>query len=332
VASVGYRGPETTVSSLGLRVLLAAGFLRRLRRKRIWKTALYVEALAFAPGEAFASEPCLFESNESLRPRARAESIADPFLIQVDGALFLLVEGQSRDGASWIEAFRTEDCKSWDYVGEVLREDHHISYPCVFRDGDRLFMIPETKQANAVFLYEFDQFPLSLRKVRTLLHGRYVDTTPVRHDGLWYIFSTTEEKGLELFSTPDLVAGELTEHPCSPITNDLQFRRCGGLPIEHDGVLLRIAQDCSSGYGRNLNLLEITTLTPADYREKLHIQGVFSPSFGWKLGGHHLSWARWGSQTVVAVDGQSRGALSAEFPRVLRVLRRLLRPEAMGRS
>ena len=51
------------------------------------------------------------------------------------------------------------DGREWRYDQIVLREAFHLSYPYVFEWQNTIYMIPETLGANAVCLYEADEFP-----------------------------------------------------------------------------------------------------------------------------------------------------------------------------
>ena len=55
-----------------------------------------------------------------------------------------------------IACWKTNDLKSFEYCGVVLSEPHHLSFPFVFRSGDRVYMLPETEQAGELTLYRFE--------------------------------------------------------------------------------------------------------------------------------------------------------------------------------
>lgn len=163
-------------------------------------------------------------------------------------------------------------------------------------------------------IFNAPDFPLAPRRVRRLLSRDFVDTSPVAIDGTWYFF-TTSPRGLEIFFTDDLEAGELHPHPNNPITDDPRFRRCGGIPLRVDGRLVRWAQDCSERYGGNLNLLTIEELTQTSYRESLWHEHVIGSDEPWnRLGGHHMSAVAFKGRLAVAVDGQAHETYPASSP------------------
>jgi hypothetical protein len=164
-------------------------------------------------------------------------------------------------------------------------------------------MIPETSSTNEVALYIFDSFPSMPRKIRVLLNGHYVDTSPFKVDDTWFIL-TTSSSGLELFYTDDLVRGELKPHPCSPITTDRRFFRSGGGVLNIDNQLFRIAQNCNGRYGMNISIIKINEVSRETYAEQVAAEDIFECADYWNtLGVHHVSAAQFAGGVVLAVDG-----------------------------
>jgi hypothetical protein len=273
-----------------------------VQRNSIWNIALYVQASCDLPP---VGEPRkLFLNKKLWRGPNHVHTRADPFLYVHRGELFLLNEAMAANGPGWIEGYRTKDLMKFTPLGVVLKEAGHLSYPFVFGVGSDVFMIPESVYAHEVRLYRFDDFPKGPKKVRALLFGEFVDTSPVKVDDTWFVFTTSLHGGLELFFTDDLIDGVLMVHPKSPITMDPRFRRCGGVPIKIDGKLYRLAQNCADTYGRNLSLMEIRTISRTEYEESPAKADIFNLDQLWNSeGGHHASVSAFNDQTVVAVDG-----------------------------
>ena len=273
------------------------------RRNSIWNMALYVQPKCDLPP---AGEPRkLFLNKKLWRGPKHVHTRADPFLYVHQGELFLLNEAMAANGPGWIEGYKTKDLITFNSLGVILREPGHLSYPFVFGIGSDVFMIPESVYAQEVRLYRFENFPNRPRKVRSLLIGDYVDTSPIKVDNSWFIFTTSLAGGLELFFTDDIVNGVLTPHPKSPITTDPRFRRCGGVPINLNGKLYRLAQNCARTYGGNLTLMEIRAISRTEYEESPVNEDIFNLDQRWNSeGSHHASVARFHEQTVVAVDGK----------------------------
>jgi hypothetical protein len=274
-----------------------------LQRNSIWNIALYIQPICDLPP---AGEPRKrFLAKKLWRGPNHVHTRADPFLYVHRGELFLLNEAMAANGPGWIEGYKTRDLTTFSPLGVILKESGHLSYPFVFGIGPDVFMIPESVYAQEVRLYCFDDFPKRPKKVRTLLFGDYVDTSPVKVDETWFFFTTSLGGGLELFFTDDIIDGILMIHPKSPITMDPRFRRCGGVPIKVGGKLYRLAQNCADTYGGNLSLMEIRTISRTDYEERLAKKDIFNLDQPWNSeGSHHASIAAFNGQTVVAVDGK----------------------------
>ena len=275
------------------------------KRNTLWTTAIYVEARDFEPGDPLTGAPVYrFDTKRLLRGRRDIFTRADPFVWVEDDKLFVFLEAEPEIGDGRIEGWVSDDLRNFHSVGTVLREPFHLSYPFVFGDGAKRYMIPKLSAGNGVSLYEFEAFPTGLKHRRKLLDGCYVDSSVIEIDGIWYLF-TTSTAGLEIYFMTDLLDGAPEPHPQNPVVTDRKFSRCGGGVLRGRNGLVRLAQDCSEGYGDNLNLLAIDELSPDSYSERLVEEHFIDRKYAWNsLGAHHLSLARFRGKTVVAVDGR----------------------------
>lgn len=284
-------------------------FKKLIEPNLVWSMALYAQTDPFSFVDKHKEPLKLFDSRK-LRSRIQhVHTRADPFLFVRNDELFLFFESMSIKEVGCIALYKTSDLKRFDYLGIVLKESHHLSYPLVFEHGSSVFMIPESGSSGEVALYRFERFPYGLKKVRTLLKGKYFDSSLIFHEGLWYLF-TTSKCGLEIFLTEDIEQGSFSPHPENPITTNPRVSRCGGQPVVVAGNTFRIAQDCSSKYGGNLNILKILELTPDHYREEMAYESYFGCKEKWNAeGGHHLSLTNFRGKSVIAVDGQGQDYL-----------------------
>ncbi len=241
--------------------------LRRSRRIR-WRVAIRVDgAPRFESGGAFDLRG--FRWIEA--PPGRA--YADPHLVERGGQTYCLFEDldQERRVGRISCAVIDQDGQLQDVV-PALEQPYHLSYPFVIEDYGDVFMIPESRKNNAIDLYQAVEFPSRWEKVTTLLDGPGLDTTVVRHDGLyWFFVAVREPEGaseqLLLFFSKSLT-GPLRFHPRNPISVDIRCCRPAGAIFLQDGRLIRPSQDCSVTYGRQLHFNDILTLTPDDYAER----------------------------------------------------------------
>ena len=272
----------------------------------IWSFGIYVTPAPFDPGMKLQEPVALFNSKRLRLLGGGPHTQADPFLLVKNGTLFIFYELVHPGSVGRIACMRTEDLLHFEDCGVVLAEPHHLSFPYVFEATGETYMVPESKKSGRLSLYRFVAVPKPLTRIRTLIRGEFADPVLTWREGRWYLFATSEA-GLELFVSEDLLDGEFKVHPMSPIVTDARYRRCGGATIETGGMLVRVAQDCSLTYGANVSLMEIVTLTPDDYAERLIVSNFFERKDFWNSeGAHHLTVTQFRGETVIAADGKHR--------------------------
>ena len=278
--------------------------LPSLRPRTSWSTAVYLQPTLELPVHG---EPSLLLSTRRRwRGPGHTHTKADPFLFAHGGKLYLFHESQWLDEPGVIEAHVLDDGQ-WRSLGTILSEPFHLSYPVVFAIGDDVFLLPETKEAGAVRLYRFEEFPRRPVLHHCLLEGRFADPSPAFIDGRWYLFATSD-RGLELFVTDDLVNGKFVPHPASPVVTDPRHARCGGVPLRIGEHWYRPAQDAKLRFGGDLALMRIDRIDPGHYAETPTSLRPFALDQAWNSqGGHHLDIATCpgGHGVAIAVDGQT---------------------------
>ncbi len=155
----------------------------------------------------------------------------------------------------------------------VLRADHHLSYPFVFRQGEAIYMLPESTNAQRLDLFRAVQFPWTWEFGGTLLPDTHIaDATLLEHGGLLWLFGTTAShngkdwEDLHVLHARSL-EGPWTPHPLNPVVIDVRSARPAGRIFLDDGALIRPAQDCSVRYGYAMTLNRIDLLTTSQYAE-----------------------------------------------------------------
>lgn len=237
--------------------------------------------------------------------------VADPFLIRDQETWYLFHEVWDHDeGQGDIGVATSADGRSWSYEGIVLDEPHHLSYPQVLAWEGSFWMVPESRKSGAIRLYRADALPGPWTPVATLLEGGpMTDPTVFRHEGRWWMLAADESSdALHLFLADEL-EGPWREHPASPVLEgDPRGARPAGRVVEHEGRLLRFAQDRTPEYGSRVWAFEIFELTPDAYRERLLGDGpvLEGSGRGWNRDRmHHLDAHRRGDGTwIAAVDGR----------------------------
>jgi len=215
-----------------------------------------------------------FQEYRLLEP-AQDRFWADPFPVHEAGRYFL-----------FFEEFLYAENKGHLSVAEIgpqgllepprvlLRRAAHLSYPFVFRWQDRWYLIPESQEENRIDLYQFDQFPYTVRYHSTLMSGlKAADATLFEHQGRWWMMVAVATPGTMNFDElclflADSPLGPWTEHPGNPIKSDVRGARPAGRVFVRNGRLFRPSQDSSRRYGYAMRLQEIKVLTEDAYVEE----------------------------------------------------------------
>jgi hypothetical protein len=265
-----YSAPTNTqmLSWLGP-VLLRKAFRRLVRRPKVehWRLAVRSGASLIA-GSTRSPELSGFRWIES--PPGRF--YADPFMMEEDGRLWVFFEDfDYATNRGRISCADLGNDGTFEPV-PVLERPYHLSYPCVFRADNNLYMIPETAENGTVELYRCTRFPDSWMLETTLLKLPAVDSTVWQDAGMFWLFVTLEEPrghGIQLwlFSSSTL-AGKWTPHSANPISTDIRKSRGAGGIFRYNGKLLRPSQDCSGHYGRSFTFNEIVALDVDRYEER----------------------------------------------------------------
>lgn len=198
-----------------------------------------------------------------------ARAVADPFLLRVEADWHLFFEvWNTRADRGEIGHATSTDGVTWHYDAIVLREPWHLSYPYVFAHAGTIWMVPESRQDNAVHLYAATRFPHHWTRVRTLVRGPFADASLVHRDGHWWMFAQRGLDELCLWSASSPEADWIA-HPSSPLWPGNRSRtRPGGRLLDDNGVLVRTAQEGWPTYGHALLAFDVTTLTSSRYEER----------------------------------------------------------------
>lgn len=243
--------------------------------------------------------------------------VADPFLFVKNGKLFLFYESKDFFSPGVIKMTYTEDLKSWAKPVVVLKESFHLSYPWVFEENGKVYMIPETGSDGNIRLYEAANDELTeFKMVKKLLELPkdkfyrigYGDSSIYKKDGKYYLMTMLQEEKpvnvLELYVS-DLLEGPYLPHPCSPIARDNKIGRDAGCWLELGGRLLRFSQDCVHRYGDNVNISEITKLSPMEYEERLVKEKIIPTDVQfYQEGGHQFNAVPFKGKWIVATDAK----------------------------
>ena len=242
-----------------------------------------------------------------------ARFVADPFMIIEEDYyhMFFEVGLRNKSPIGDIGYAKSNDGQDWEYVGIILDEKFHLSYPNVFKWGGEFFMVPETGGEYEVKLYKARNFPYEWENVSTLIEGyRYIDPTIFYHKNKWWMFLTDPSNGvLNLYFSHNLYSG-WKSHPMNPIIkNNKNISRPAGKVFKYNDSLYRLAQDDEPSYGISVNAFEIIHISEKSYSEKpaseYPLVTKSNRSNKWNAAGmHHLDLHKIGDRWIGIVDGR----------------------------
>ncbi len=196
--------------------------------------------------------------------------LADPFVFEYGQRTAVLCErfeymkGKAHIAALEIAGDKVIDC------GPAIETPYHLSYPCVFEWNRGIFCVPESRESGGADIYRMTDFPSRWEHVARILDEPIVDPTIFASGGTWWMLGTLRPHENETISLWHAQApvGPWTAHPRNPLRTDRRSARPAGRPFEHNGVMYRPAQDCTSAYGQAVTINRIDELTTKDFHEQ----------------------------------------------------------------
>jgi hypothetical protein len=254
---------------------LAGLIERRLRRLVVHDHHWRVGARRRAPGETpFASLDRLDDGGWRWLQDDRRRYFADPFVFEEGGVAYVLCEEYPyATSKGVISVFTLDDEGAPGPPRVVLERPCHLSYPFVFRHDGAIWMTPESGQSRTLELYRADPFPFRWTLDRVLLSEvEIADATPFAWNGDWWLSATSGETAGASWDRLSFYRGSSPLGPwtpafAGPALIDASAARPAGRVFEHEGTLLRPAQDCRAGYGAGLAFCRIETLAPGAFRQ-----------------------------------------------------------------
>ena len=159
----------------------------------------------------------------------------------------------------------------------ILSLDYHLSFPNIFKVEGTYYMIPESGDSHTVDLFECTAFPYEWKKKKTLIDNiQAVDTTPLKTEDGWYLFTTEIVKGagcndeLSIYKSADLFNKPFSKLYDEPVISDVTNARMAGHFIQQDNEIFRVSQNCGKRYGHQANINKIIQIENG-YKEE-HVE------------------------------------------------------------
>jgi hypothetical protein len=290
-----------------LRGVQKVSILKREIDLAIWSIKVFHSNLISceSPNESIFNSPSIKAEDVWDVP---AEFVADPFVLSHNSKYYLFFEVlNKRSERGEIGVATSSDGEQWTYQKIVLKEKFHLSYPHVFIHNNEFYMIPESSEANQIYLYKAKNFPYGWEKVCALVNGKYIDPTIFNFNGKWWMFAGSPNGDLHLFHS-DKIDGTWIRHSLSPlISNNNNISRPAGRVIINDGTIYRFTQDCEPYYGKQVRSFKINKLSQDEYQEEeisIILNGSNKNEDWRKDGIHHINKLKVNDNLwLIAVDG-----------------------------
>lgn len=179
--------------------------------------------------------------------------LADPFFVKERDTFYLFFEHKKNKSNADIGLLTSVDGQKYHYRGTVLSQKFHLSYPQVFKYRNDFYMLPETKQSNAVLLYKAHRFPYDWRVCDTLIDNvQLVDPSIYLSDSLNIMVASDYAKNMYVYEA-DSLFGKWKLHKKPIALIGTESRAGGRFFADKKGLILPV-QNFSKGYGYGLSL------------------------------------------------------------------------------
>ncbi len=270
-----YRNPGSLKSIQLLTTWLSATLLRRVRASSVknqWQ-------IIYKKEKDINLQPDFSTYQKLIPPKDRIW--ADPFSIYKNQTHYVFLEEKLfSEPNAHIAVIRLNDKgELLDATPkQVLKTDHHLSYPFVFEKNGTYYMIPESGAHGKVILYESVNFPFEWKQKKVLLDGvrAYDSTLHFHEDGKAYLFCTVQstpydsaDVHLYIYSSTDWLNEPFVPHALNPVVQDVTAARPAGKIFHKDGKWIRPVQQCAPVYGHAIRFYEIEELSTTTYKQRL---------------------------------------------------------------
>ncbi len=214
---------------------------------------------------------------------------ADPFILDVDeNYIYVLAEEYYMPIKRAYIAKLTIDRSSKEliFTKPVLELNTHLSYPAIIRQGDDVYVYPESGQSGKLILYKYDKASDTLCEYKELLHEDVGDATITNMFGENLLFCTKPPLyNDELLHIYRMIDGGYVD------SGQVEFRdkvaRMAGDFFTLNGKIYRPAQDCNKSYGNGLVIQEVKCHEGKWIFKDIH--RYYSPNPNYPLGIHTLN-------------------------------------------
>ena len=124
---------------------------------------------------------------------------ADPFVYKYQGINYIFFEDY--DYKKGIISYVTLDASGLPSSPQIALElSTHLSFPCIFQEKEKVYLIPETYRRKSVSLYEAENFPSKWKHKRVLVQGEmFSDPVLFKYNGFYWLFVSVHMDELRIY-------------------------------------------------------------------------------------------------------------------------------------
>ena len=220
---------------------------------------------------------------------------ADPFIFRTpEGNINVIYEDFSVDDLYGKISLATVDEQFRPVFNkEMLDTGSHLSYPNVFLENDKTYIIPESSKNGHVISYEYDFESKSLiNPIKIIQNLPLLDSTILVFNNKYWLFATKrgEDSNSKLYIYyADQMTGPYTSHAGNPVKDCLNGSRPAGNFIKVGGEIYRPSQNCAEYYGKSVTINKITLLNETEFAEEPVMEIIPPPKSGFNYGIHTIN-------------------------------------------
>ncbi|MEO6669132.1 MAG: hypothetical protein ABIN36_06630 [Ferruginibacter sp.] len=233
---------------------------------------------------------------------------ADPFIFKNhDGNINVIYEDFSVDDQyGKISLTIVDDHFHPLFTKQILDTQSHLSYPNVFTENGKTYIIPESSKSGHVTCYEYDFASRSLISAKNIIQNLpLLDSTILVHNNKYWLFATKrgEHSNNKLYIYyADKMAGPYIPHAANPVKNSLNGSRPAGNFLKVDGEIYRPSQNCAEYYGKSVTLNKVTVLSEKEFAEEPVLEIGPPQKSGFNYGIHTINIV----DDVIVIDALKR--------------------------
>lgn len=296
-----YKLPSTTILFKYLLIIIFSKILGKIV-SRLLSPKIKRWTVAYAKHNKHSKSLCNYI--EIKNPKGRY--LADPFVFSHNNSDYIFVEDLFiKENRGRISAIKINGDK-YEFLGIVLEEDFHLSFPFIFKENSEIYMVPESSKNCDIRLYKCLEFPYKWQLEKVLMNNvSAADTMLIKQQDTWFMLTNICSAGLGDHNSElhiyysESLKSNLWKPIASgnPVIFDSLKARNGGL-FFHNETIYRVNQvHGKSQYGKCFNINQVVKISKNEYMEK-NISNI-RPDFKDKIiSTHHYS----ANTSIAAVD------------------------------